>query len=129
MSAWPVASVREELAHTIRVLGWAGGITLLILIALVMRLHRNIVRPLRAMEGTMAGIAASLDFTQRVPVTRNDEIGQLIAAYNSMAHGLLEKDQVERVLSRSVASRCAAWMSRARPSMGSRRSDMRVVPA
>ncbi len=77
-----VASVREELAHTIRVLGWAGGITLLILIALVMRLHRNIVRPLRAMEGTMAGIAASLDFTQRVPVTRNDEIGQSVRAFN-----------------------------------------------
>jgi HAMP domain-containing protein len=73
-----VDTVREELAHTIRVLGWAGGATLLILIALVIRLHRNIVRPLRAMEGTMAGIAASLDFTQRVPVARNDEIGQSV---------------------------------------------------
>lgn len=79
-----VGTVREELAHTIRVLGWAGGATLLILIALVIRLHRNIVRPLRAMEGTMAGIAASLDFTQRVPVTRNDEIGQSVRAFNSL---------------------------------------------
>ena len=79
-----VYTVREELAHTIRVLGWAGGATLLILIALVIRLHRNIVRPLRAMEGTMAGIAASLDFTQRVPVTRNDEIGQSMRAFNSL---------------------------------------------
>ena len=79
-----VDTVREELAHTIRVLGWAGGATLLILIALVIRLHRNIVRPLRAMEGTMAGIAASLDFTQRVPVARNDEIGQSVRAFNSL---------------------------------------------
>ena len=77
-------SVQEELARTIRLLGWAGGITLLILIALVMRLHRNIVRPLRAMEGTMAGIAATLDFTQRVPVTRNDEIGQSVRAFNAL---------------------------------------------
>lgn len=45
-----VASVREELAHTMRVLGWAGGVTLLILVALVIRLHRNIVRPLRSIS-------------------------------------------------------------------------------
>ena len=79
-----VVAVREELARTIRVLGWAGGITLLILVALVIRLHRNIVRPLRAMEATMAGIAVSLDFTQRVPVSRNDEIGQSVHAFNSL---------------------------------------------
>lgn len=79
-----VVLVREELAHTIRLLGWAGGITLLVLIALVMRLHRNIVRPLRAMEATMAGIAESLDFTQRVPVARRDEIGQSVHAFNSL---------------------------------------------
>lgn len=79
-----VISVREELAHTIRVLGWAGGVTLLILIVLVIRLHRNIVRPLGAMEGMMAGIAESLDFTQRVPVARNDEIGQSVRAFNAL---------------------------------------------
>lgn len=79
-----VATVREELARTVRVLGWAGGLTLLILIALVIRLHRNIVRPLRAMEGTMADIAQSLDFTRRVPVTRNDEIGQSVRAFNAL---------------------------------------------
>jgi len=79
-----VATVREELARTVRVLGGAGGLTLLILIALVIRLHRNIVRPLRAMEGTMAGIAQSLDFTRRVPVARNDEIGQSVRAFNAL---------------------------------------------
>ena len=34
----------------------------------------------------------------------------MIAAYNSMAHGLLEKDQVERVLSRFVSPRVAQQM-------------------
>lgn len=80
--------VREELARTIRMLAWGGGITLLVLIGLVMRLHRNIVRPLRTMEGTMAAIASSLDFTQRVPVVRNDEIGQSVAAFNSLLETL-----------------------------------------
>lgn len=79
-----LVAVQDELARTTRVLGWAGGITLVILIALAIRLHRNIVRPLRAMEGTMAGIAISLDFTQRVPVIRNDEIGQSVRAFNAL---------------------------------------------
>ena len=79
-----VVAVREELARTNRLLGWAGGITLLILVALVFRLHRNIVRPLRVMEATMTGVAVSLDFTRRVAVSRNDEIGQSVRAFNSL---------------------------------------------
>jgi len=79
-----VATVRAGLGRTIWVLGGAGGFTLLVLVALVVRLHRNIVRPLRSMEGTMAAIATSLDFTQRVPVTRDDEIGQSVQAFNSL---------------------------------------------
>ncbi|HRV76994.1 MAG TPA: methyl-accepting chemotaxis protein [Thauera sp.] len=79
-----VVAVREELARTMRVLGWAGGVTLLILVALVSRLHRSIVRPLRAMEATMTDIAVSLDFTRRVAVSRNDEIGQSVRAFNSL---------------------------------------------
>jgi methyl-accepting chemotaxis protein len=79
-----VVAVREELARTNRLLGWAGGITLLILVALVFRLHRNIVRPLRVMEVTMTGVAVSLDFTRRVAVSRNDEIGQSVRAFNSL---------------------------------------------
>lgn len=79
-----VEVLEAGLDKTIWVLGGAGGLTLLVLIALVMRLHRNIVTPLRAMEGTMGAIANSLDFTQRVPVTRNDEIGQSVRAFNTL---------------------------------------------
>ncbi|ENO86290.1 methyl-accepting chemotaxis protein [Thauera linaloolentis] len=83
-----VDTVQEELARTVRVLAWGGGITMLVLIGLVIHLHRNIVRPLRTMEGTMTAIASSLDFTQRVPVARNDEIGQSVAAFNSLLETL-----------------------------------------
>ena len=38
------------------------------------------------------------DLQYRIQERRNDEIGHLIEAYNGMAHGMLEKDQVERVL-------------------------------
>jgi methyl-accepting chemotaxis protein len=79
-----VSAVEAGFAHTAQVLAVAGALTLLVLFGLVFRLHRNIVRPLRSMEGTMAAIADSLDFTQRVPVARNDEIGQSVRAFNSL---------------------------------------------
>lgn len=79
-----VNAVQAGLTETIWVLGCAGGLTLLVLTGLVFRLHHNIVTPLRSMEGTMAAIATSLDFTQRVPITRDDEIGQSVRAFNSL---------------------------------------------
>jgi methyl-accepting chemotaxis protein len=79
-----VSAVEDGFTHSAQVLSVAGALTLIVLFGLVFRLHRNIVRPLRSMEGTMAAIADSLDFTQRVPVARNDEIGQSVRAFNSL---------------------------------------------
>jgi methyl-accepting chemotaxis protein len=52
------------------------------------RLYRQISLPLKQMQKTMAEIATTLDFTQRVPVVRNDEIGQSIVAFNSLINTL-----------------------------------------
>ena len=79
-----VAAVNDGFSQTARALALAGGATLVVLFGLVFRLHRNIVRPLRSMEATMAAIATSLDFTQRVPVGRDDEIGQSVRAFNAL---------------------------------------------
>ncbi len=79
-----VRAVQQGLEQTLRVMLLAGGLTLLILIALTVRLYHNIVRPLRTMEGTMVEIAAALDFTRRVPVVRADEIGQSVRAFNAL---------------------------------------------
>jgi methyl-accepting chemotaxis protein len=69
-------------------LGAAVVVTVLVLGGLMIRLYRNIVVPLRAMEGTMGRIAESLDFTQRVPFQRRDEIGQSIEAFNALVNTL-----------------------------------------
>lgn len=47
------------------------------------------------------------NFTYRIQERRNDEIGYLINAFNSMASGLLEKHQVESAFSRFVSSNVA----------------------
>ncbi|MCK6390209.1 MAG: methyl-accepting chemotaxis protein [Azonexus sp.] len=47
-------------------------------------LYRRIAKPLRDMEATMIHIADTLDFTQRVPIINNDEIGRSIQAFNQL---------------------------------------------
>ena len=47
-------------------------------------LYRQIIHPIRHMQEMMSEIAASQDFTRRVPVGKQDEIGQSIMAFNVM---------------------------------------------
>ena len=79
-----VAAMAASLQNSLSILaaGTACGVVALVLLGL--RLYRRITGPLLAMEGTMAEIADSLDFTRRVPVVRDDEIGQSIRAFNSL---------------------------------------------
>ncbi|MBS0367873.1 MAG: methyl-accepting chemotaxis protein [Proteobacteria bacterium] len=101
-----VAAVEEGFVQTQWILSIATGLTLVVLVGLVFRLHGNIIKPLRAMEATMASIATSLDFTQRVPVVRNDEIGQSVRAFNSLIDTLQTSlgEMVEVIRRNEVAS-------------------------
>ena len=63
-------------------MGTALAVTLLLLLVLGLRLYRRIVGPLRTMEARMRAIATNLDFTQRVPVVRDDELGQAVGTFN-----------------------------------------------
>ena len=101
-----VAAVNDAFTQSAQVLAVAGAGTLTVLFWLIFRLHRNIVQPLRSMEGTMASIAASLDFTQRVPVTRDDEIGQSVRAFNALIDTLQNSlgDMIEIIRNNEKAS-------------------------
>ena len=83
-----LAAVEASLRESIAILAVATGLAVLILGGLGFRLYRQIAHPLQDMEKTMADIAVSLDFTRRVPVTRDDEIGQSIRAFNSLVDTL-----------------------------------------
>ncbi|WP_051710558.1 methyl-accepting chemotaxis protein [Andreprevotia chitinilytica] len=61
--------------------------TLVALVALIgfgLVLLRSIRSPLKALQRTVSQIETSLDFTQRVPVTSRDEIGETVAAFNRL---------------------------------------------
>jgi methyl-accepting chemotaxis protein len=46
--------------------------------------YRAIMIPLLSMESAMESIAGSLDFTHRVPVINDDEVGKSVRAFNSL---------------------------------------------
>ena len=47
-------------------------------------LYRQVIHPIGDMEAKMTEIATSQDFSHRVPVTRMDEIGRSVVAFNAM---------------------------------------------
>ena len=59
-------------------------------------LYRQIVRPVGEMERKMTEIATSQDFTLRVPVTRADEIGKSMMAFNAMVEKIQESSELVR---------------------------------
>lgn len=75
-----------------------------ILMAFVM--SRHLSKPIHNLVDASKAIGAG-DFKYRLSERRNDEIGELACAFNQMAHGLLQKSQVEDVFSRYVSSNVA----------------------
>ncbi|MCE1241591.1 MAG: methyl-accepting chemotaxis protein [Azonexaceae bacterium] len=79
-----VARLDGSLQRTLIQLGGAFAVILSGLSALGLALYRRIARPLADMENTMRTIADTLDFTHRVPVVNDDEIGRSIQAFNRL---------------------------------------------
>ncbi|MEM0909659.1 MAG: methyl-accepting chemotaxis protein [Pseudomonadota bacterium] len=48
----------------------------------------KIISPIKGMQSAMASIAENTDFTARVPVDRNDEIGATVESLNQLLEGL-----------------------------------------
>ena len=60
-------------------------------------LYRQVVLPIGAMEHKMTAIAASQDYSQRLPIKQMDEVGRSVAAFNRMIEKIQEStDQVQQ---------------------------------
>lgn len=92
--------------ETTRELSLVLALTLAILVASGVRLYRKIAQPLQTMESTMMEIAQSLDLTRRIPISRNDEIGKAITAFNSLLDHLQGSlsEMIQIIQSNEVAS-------------------------
>lgn len=75
----------------------------------VFMLGRQISRPIdHLVEASRAFDAGDYDY--RIRERRHDEIGKLFASFNTMAEGLLQKNQVEQALSRFVSPAVASQL-------------------
>jgi two-component system, OmpR family, sensor histidine kinase BaeS len=85
-----------------RYLMWATVSALSLAAVLSFVLVRRVLAPLTAMTRS-AGVIASGDYSDRVPVTSRDEVGQLAVAFNRMAESLDDMEQLRRRLMIDVA--------------------------
>ncbi|EKF74450.1 hypothetical protein A11A3_08515 [Alcanivorax hongdengensis A-11-3] len=106
LSERPIMAARREVRDTMIT---ATLIMSLIAIIAAFLISRRLARPIHDLLAATSAMRKG-DFNYRIEDRRNDEIGGLIEAYNSMAHGMLEKDQVERVLQRFVSPSVARNM-------------------
>ncbi len=85
-----ITGLNGKLATTTTAIGVVSGIAIIVLTIVGALLYRQITRPLTRMQAMMSEIAASQDFTRRVPVGRMDEIGHSIVAFNQMIEKIQE---------------------------------------
>lgn len=79
-----IAVLNDNLSTTTTTLSVVTLLAAIVLSAVGMLLYRRITGPISRMQAMMSEIAASQDFTRRVPVQTMDEIGRSIVAFNGM---------------------------------------------
>lgn len=105
------ASLRQALHDLVRAVSAATIIIVLLAIVTAYLMSQRISRPIHSLMTASKAIGAGqLDY--RISERRNDEIGYLIDAFNNMADGLTEKNQVERAFSRFVSKKVAKQIMR-----------------
>ena len=84
-----IVALNENLATTTTAISIVTVLAVIFLTVIGILLYRQITGPISRMQKMMSEIAASQDFTRRVPIDRMDEVGHSIMAFN----GMLEKIQ------------------------------------
>ena len=72
---------------------------------------RSLLGPIRNLSRAMAKVADG-DLSQSVPVTSNDEVGELTGQFNNMVEGLREREQIRETFGRYVDESVAATILR-----------------
>ena len=106
LSDRPIMAARQAVQDTMVT---ATLIMSVIAIIVAFLISRRLAQPIHDLLAATSAMRKG-DLNYRIQDRRNDEIGGLIEAYNTMAHGMLEKDQVERVLQRFVSPSVARNM-------------------
>lgn len=74
-------------------------------------ISRSLLRPLRLLSQAMTKVSQG-DLSQRIPVTSNDEVGELTGQFNNMIEGLRERERIRETFGRYVDESVAATILR-----------------
>ena len=74
-------------------------------------ISRSLLRPLGILSRAMTSVAGG-DLAVRVPVTSNDEVGELTGRFNDMVAGLRERERIRETFGRYVDENVAAAILR-----------------
>ena len=85
-----IENLNQNMAGTATTISIVTLLAVALLTAISAFLYRKISGPISRMQLMMSEIAASQDFTRRVPVDRMDEIGHSIVAFNEMLEKIQE---------------------------------------
>lgn len=91
----PANSLMGYMYDIIRIFLFSIAVTILVAFIVLYFLTAKMVRPLRQMSLAAKSFSKG-DFTVRVPVANNDEIGQLAVAFNNMASSLTTLEETRR---------------------------------
>lgn len=100
------SALTQSLHETISAITAATIFMILLGIITAYFVGKRISRPIYDLMNASQAIRQG-DYGYRIVEHRNDEIGFLIHAFNNMANGLLEKNQVENAFSRFVSPKVA----------------------
>lgn len=100
----------EAYSSTLRTLLVTCALVTLMAIVLAWFISRHVSRPISQILEAIATIGSGGEVQSNTVERRGDELGQLMSAINEMGQGLLQKTQVESLLSRFLAKDVADEM-------------------
>ncbi|MBI5382450.1 MAG: adenylate/guanylate cyclase domain-containing protein [Opitutae bacterium] len=109
-----------------RLLALVGGGSLLLAALCAVAVARSVSRPVRALAAHTAHVARG-DYARRITLARDDELGQLAAAFNRMSEGLAERDRIRDLLDKNVSPEVAAQLLRDGGALGGEEREVTVL--
>ena len=97
-----IEALNQNLRHTSATLAIVTLAAVAALVLVGVLLYRQVIHPIAEMERKMTAIAGSQDFTHRLSVVREDEIGRSAMAFNAMIEKIEESSALVRQKSADI---------------------------
>lgn len=91
----PASSLKSFLGNIFRMFLLSSAIPLILMFFSMYAITFRLTRPLRLMSDAARSMAKG-DFSKRIPITSDDEIGELALAFNQMSNSLVQLEGMRR---------------------------------